>query len=161
MIILRPAVDADIPSLVRLNAAVVDVTSPMDDARCKQLMGHATWCLVAERSGEVLGFVLAMRDGAAYENGNFAWFSARMHHFVYIDRVVIGEGARGQGLGGKLYDAVGAAARATGCVTMTAEMNIDPPNDVSLNFHKTRGFVAIGTRRLDKGFTVSMQVCDL
>lgn len=161
MATLRPATDADIPAMVKLNAAVVDVTSPMDDARCKALMTVASWSLVVERDHEVVGFVLAMRDGAAYENGNFAWFSARMHHFVYIDRVVIGEDGRGQGLGGRLYDAVSTAARAMGCMTMTAEMNLDPPNVASLDFHKARGFVAIGTRRLEKGVTVSMQVCGL
>jgi len=161
MIKMRSANTSDIPSIVKLNAAVVDVTSPMDEARCSELMALCTWCIVADRDGEVTAFVMAMRDGAAYQNGNFAWFSQRLRNFVYIDRVVVGEKARGQGLGRKLYDAVANAARAQDCVIMCAEMNIDPPNDPSLTFHRLRGFGEIGRRRLDKGVTVSMQVSDI
>ena len=161
MTILRAATAADIPTIVALNAAVVDVTSPMDAENCRVLMDLASWSIVAEVDGQIIAFVLAMRDGAPYENGNFQWFSDRLRNFVYIDRVVVGEGGRGQRLGSRIYDAVCDVARKEGCHLMAAEMNIDPPNLASLNFHKARGFGQIGTRRLDKGATVSMQVCGL
>ena len=40
---------------------------------------------------------------------------------------------------------------------MTAEMDIDPPNEHSVYFHKKSGFVEIGQRTLDSGKRVSMQ----
>ena len=161
MPLIRPATDADIPAIAALNAAVVDMTSPMDADRCRHLMSLAAWCLVAEHDGEVVGFVLAMRDGAPYNNGNFAWFSDRLLDFVYIDRVVVGDRGRGLGLGGRLYDGICDLARPAGCRKMAAEMNVAPPNIASLNFHKARGFKELGTRALEKGVTVSMQATDI
>ena len=161
MPLIRSATHADIPAIVTLNAAFVDMTSPMDADRCRHLMSLAAWSLMAENDGEVVGFVFAMRDGARYDNGNFAWFSERLQDFVYIDRVVVGDRGRGQGLGQRLYDAICDAARPAGCRTMAAEMNVAPPNIASLNFHKARGFRELGTRILEKGVTVSMQAADI
>ncbi len=158
MIALRPALPTDIPALVALNAAVVQVTSAMDAARCADLLALRGVHLVAEREGAVLGFVLAMLQGAAYDNANFAWFSARLNHFVYVDRIVLGARARGHGLGTRLYDALADRVREAGCLVMAAEMDLDPPNAPSLAFHAARGFAALGTRRYADGKVVSMQV---
>jgi predicted GNAT superfamily acetyltransferase len=153
---LRAATPGDIDAIVALNAAVVDVTSPMDAERCAALMALADPCIVAEEEGAVIGFALAMQSGAAYENANFAWFSARLRNFVYIDRIVIGAAGRGLGLGTRLYDAV--IAHAPGRLMMAAEMDLNPPNTASLAFHKARGFLEIGQRSYDMGRVVSMQV---
>lgn len=153
---LRPATPNDTHAIVALNAAVVEVTSPMDHARAEALMAIADHCLVAEAEGQVVGFVLAMQTGAAYENANFAWFSARLNNFVYVDRIVIGEAGRGQGLGARLYERV--IQQSQGCLMMAAEMDLDPPNEASLAFHRARGFLQIGTRTYETGKTVSMQI---
>ena len=161
MSLIRPATDADVPAIITLNAAYVDMTSPMDADHCGHLMSLAARCLVAENDGEVVGFALAMRDGASYQNGNIAWFSERLQDFDYIDRVVVGDQGRGLGLGGRLYDAICAAARPAGRRTMAAEMKVDPPNIASLNFLKARGFKELGNRALEKGVMVSMQAAEI
>lgn len=161
MIHLRDATLADTATIVALNEDVVAVTSPMDDARFHHLFQLSDYCIVAEKEGEVIGFVLAMKAGAAYENGNFDWFGQRLDAFVYIDRIVISEAGRGHGIGGKLYAHVAEAAKATGCTVMAAEMDLEPPNVGSLNFHEKAGFTKLGTRALDSGKIVSMQVLDL
>lgn len=158
MVTLRPATRADTARIVALNEAVVAVTSPMDDARCHHLLALADPCVVAEQDGAVIGFVLAMQSGAAYANDNFTWFSARLSSFVYIDRIVISEAGRGLGLGTRLYDHVSEIATAKGRLVMAAEMDLDPPNEGSLRFHKRHGFVALGSRVLVSGKTVSMQI---
>lgn len=159
--IFRPPLPNDIPTLVALNAEVVDVTSPMDTAKCAGLLALADGTLVAEDQGEVIGFVLAMYQGAGYQNDNFQWFTDRLNNFVYVDRIVIGAAGRGQGLGTQLYDALAQQAMARGALVMAAEMDIEPPNETSLAFHAARGFVALGTRTYDTGKTVSMQVKSL
>jgi len=156
--IFRPPLPADIPAFVALNAGVVDVTSPMDAARCAGLLALAEGTLVAEEAGEVVGFVLAMYQGAGYQNDNFQWFTDRLNNFVYVDRIVIGAAGRGKGLGTKLYGALAEQAQAKGALVMAAEMDIEPPNETSLAFHKARGFVPLGTRTYESGKVVSMQV---
>jgi len=160
-IALRPATSADIDAIVVLNAAVVAVTSPMDHARCAELLALASHARVAERAGSVIGFILAMLPDDAYANANFAWFGERLRRFAYIDRVVIAAEARGGGLGSRFYDDLAQQARARDMLLLAAEMDLDPPNHGSLAFHAARGFVPIGTRRYDDGKVVSMQVCAL
>jgi predicted GNAT superfamily acetyltransferase len=157
-ITLRDATAADSAAIVALNDAVVAVTSPMDAARLGELQQIALACTVAERDGVVLGFVLAMRDGAAYDNGNFRWFAERLTRFAYVDRVVIAAHARGLGLGTLLYDHLAAAAAAQGCLTLCAEIDHLPPNPGSLAFHQRYGFVQLGTRALPSGKIVAMQI---
>ncbi len=160
-LIVRPATPDDAAAIVALNAAVVAVTSPMDHAGFRALVEISAFCDVAQQHGEVLGFVLAMQDGAAYANGNYQWFADRLTRFIYIDRIVIGDRARGLGLGTRLYDHAADQALRRGSLVMAAEMDLVPANPGSLHFHKKRGFVELGTRTLDSGKTVSMQIKSL
>ncbi len=158
MITLRRATPDDTAAIVALNAGVVAVTSPMDPVGFDALFAICANCDVVERDGEAIGFLLAMEAGAAYANGNFAWFSERLRRFVYIDRIVIGEAARGLGLGRMLYDHLAQSALTRGNLLMAAEIDLIPANPGSMAFHARYGFVQLGTRLLDSGKTVSMQV---
>ena len=130
----------------------------MDAARFTSLHALSSACIVVERNQEVLGFVLAMRNGAAYDNANFSWFSDRLNRFVYVDRIVLGDQARGLGLGKRLYDQLAEHAQCHGSLIMAAEIDQYPPNAGSMAFHKAYGFIEIGTRTLDSGKIVSMQI---
>ena len=71
---------------------------------------------------------------------------------------MIGEAARGHGLGRRLYDDLAQAAVRQGSLLMAAEMDLVPANPGSIAFHRQYGFVELGTRSLDSGKVVSMQV---
>lgn len=133
----------------------------MDLPWCLRLLDLAEVALVAEREGEVVAFLLGFIDGAAYPNGNYEWFAARLKQFFYVDRIVVSEACRGEGIGRSMYGWVEAWARKAGMLSMAAEINVQPPNLVSLNFHRTHGFVPVGTRTLEGGKQVSMQVRSL
>ena len=158
MISLRDAKPEDIPSIVTLNKEIVAVTSPMDSDRFEELWRLSSHCVVAEKDGAVIGFVLAMQKGAAYENGNYNWFSDRLNNFVYVDRIVVSKEGRGLGVGSRLYHHVAEAAKDDGCLVMSAEMDLVPPNEQSLRFHEKDGFVELGSRELESGKIVSMQI---
>jgi len=107
----------------------------------------------------VSGFLLAMRNGAAYVNDNFSWFSGRYDQFVYIDRIVISDTARGLRLGSLLYEDLFAWARRNGIPFVTCEYNIVPPNEPSRLFHEKFGFREQGTQWVDNhSKQVSLQV---
>ena len=117
--IIRHARAEDADAIAALNEVFVSVTSPMDSERFLELLTLSSFCLVAENSDGLLGFVIAMKNGAPYDNGNYQWFESRVPGMVYVDRIVLASDARGQGIGTKLYGylaelAVGAACVAPG-----------------------------------------------
>lgn len=154
---LRPLLATDAIALSALNdaaAPAVPITAPEALARLVELAGLA---LGLERDGRLVGFVIAMRPGAAYESENYAFFEARGIDHLYVDRIVIDAGERGTGLGAHLYDAVFTEARQQGRREVTCEVNLDPPNPGSLAFHERLGFRSVGTQATKGGaVTVSL-----
>jgi len=158
---IRDMTLADSARVVALNDSVVHVTSVMDTTRFSELFGLSNLKLVAELHGEVAAFAMAMSEGKPYENNNYRWFSERLQSFLYIDRIVVSDACRGHGIGSQFYLRMFDAARQTGVLNVCAEMDLEPPNAASLRFHEKSGFVEIGTRTLESGKIVSMQVCSL
>ncbi len=158
-ITVRNATDADFDAIVALNASEVAHTSPMDRTRLRQLDVLSVYHKVATVDGQVTGFLLAMRDGCAYLNANFAWFSSRYDSFIYIDRIVVGAQHRGLKLGTSLYRDIFACARRMGVRGITCEYNLLPANEPSRRFHDTFGFRQVGTQWLGDGSKlVSLQL---
>lgn len=159
--IIRHATADDAEAIAALNEVFVSVTSPMDAERFLELFALSNFCLVAETADAVLGFVIAMKNGLPYENGNYQWFEARVPDMIYVDRIVLSSDARGQGLGKKLYCYLAELALASNCVVMTAEIDIEPLNEHSVYFHEKLGFSELGQRTLDSRKRVSMQSASL
>ncbi len=156
---IRPALEDDYPAIVALNDGVVEMTSPMDLNRLRELAAAADYLRVVESDGALLGFLLAFRAGADYPNANFDWFSAHYDDFVYVDRVVIAAEAGGQGLGSRLYEDLFSWGRQRGIPRVTCEYNLSPPNPQSAAFHRRHNFSEAGSQTLGDGAkTVSMQV---
>lgn len=159
---IRAATAADHARIVALNAAEVAQTSAMDAARLAELEALACAHWVVETEGEVVAFLLAMDETAAYDNDNFRWFAARLPRFVYIDRIVVDARAAGHGLGRALYAALSDLARSRGIEAVVCEYNLDPPNPASKAFHDRLGFREIGQQHVAGGRKrVSMQLLNL
>ena len=78
--------------------------------------------------GEVSAFLLAMCNGAAYQNDNFEWFAEKYPRFIYVDRIVVSSSARGLRLGSRLYEDLFAYARSRSIpLGDLHEYNIVPP----------------------------------
>ncbi|MGN6520679.1 MAG: GNAT family N-acetyltransferase [Dokdonella sp.] len=159
-ILLRDTRPGDHDAIVALNAAEVRHTSAMDGARLGVLAALAARHRVAVVDGEVAAFLLAMREGAAYRNDNYAWFAARYARFCYVDRIVVGARWQGRRLGSLLYEDLFAWARAHAIPLVACEFNRVPPNEPSRAFHARHGFVEAGRQWLG-GKQVSMQVAAL
>ena len=155
---IRNALPQDAAAILALNEDAVHFLSAMDLSRLEQLQQEAVWHQVVELNGQVVGFVLALREGADYQSANYRWFAGRYAHFLYIDRIVIAEAVRGLGMGAMLYQRVLDYARETRVPYLTCEYDLDPPNPVSEKFHQTFGFEEVGRQQLASGKQVSMQV---
>lgn len=159
--ILRDATVDDRLTLLALNAASVAVLSPMDDARLDTLLAACAFCRVIEDDRGVRAFVLAFREGTAYDSVNYRWFDAHYPRFLYVDRVVVDAACRGAGFGRRLYADVFDRARRDDVPLVTCEFDIEPPNPASERFHARQGFVEVGRQTLPGGKQVSLQAADV
>lgn len=176
---LRPVVAPDLQRLVELNEAAVPAVNsvpreffaswleaPEGDGQLPPLF------LAGERAGVgeavagaeqgIIGFVLALAPGCAYESLNYRWFSARFSRFLYVDRIVVDGEQRGLGLGRRLYDAVAEEARRRALERVCCEVNVKPRNEGSLRFHERYGFREVGRQATEGGSKeVSLQVLEV
>jgi predicted GNAT superfamily acetyltransferase len=114
--------------------------------------------------GRDVGFVLTFASGSAYDSANYRWFTERAASsgwdaFYYLDRVVVDPSVRRAGIGTRVYDEIEERARRLAPV-MCLEVNLDPPNQPSLEFHRRRGYVEVG-QDASTGHLVSLMVKEL
>jgi predicted GNAT superfamily acetyltransferase len=143
--VLRSLVPADHAEVLALNERNVELLAPLDEPRLDQLIGWADTAAAIDVGGAFAGFVLTFASGSAYDGDNFAWFAERHPDFAYLDRVVIHEDFRRRGLGTLVYDELESTC---GKPLFALEVNIDPPNEPSLAFHRARGFTEVGRQVL-------------
>lgn len=144
MPILRRISERDHDLVLDLNQRNVEALAPMDRARLLELDGIADRFDVVDVDGEFGGFVVTFAPGTAYDSENYRWFTERYaDRFYYLDRIVLSDRFRRQGLGTFVYDEVERVAAAY--ERLTLEVNLLPPNDVSLAFHGARGYLEVGT----------------
>ncbi len=149
--IVRAATAADFPAILALNEESVHFLSPLTAERLALLDGQSAAHRVVEAEGGVAAFLLAFREGSAYDSVNYRWFAARHERFLYIDRVVVSRAHQGRGLGASLYADVFDIARRTRAGCVTCEFDVEPPNEVSRRFHARYGFEEVGSQSVGGG----------
>lgn len=135
-------------ALLALNNDHAVELSWIEPERLAHLVAEA---FVARRVGLADALLLTFDQAADYDSVNYLWFRARYPAFVYVDRVVVADSARGGGLARALYDDLFEAARAAGHERIVCEVNSDPPNPASDAFHAALGFVTVGTAAIHGG----------
>jgi predicted GNAT superfamily acetyltransferase len=145
---IRDATRADFLTILELNDKSVAETSPLDERGLAALAAQSDCFKVHSQGGAVTAFLIALRENARYENVNFRWFCERYPRFIYIDRIVVAPDRRGAGIGAALYEDVERHARDSGIDMLACEVNVQPENQPSLEFHRNRGFVEVGTQSL-------------
>jgi predicted GNAT superfamily acetyltransferase len=140
---LRPVTDADMPEVLALNERNVEALAPMDEDRLQLLQKWSDRFDVLEHDGGFAGFVITFAPGSPYDSENYRWFTERHSSgFYYLDRIVLDESVRRQGLGGFVYDELERVAARHGRLCL--EVNLVPRNDASLAFHDRRGYQEVG-----------------
>lgn len=145
---IRDATRADFPTILELNQKSVAETSSLDGEALTALAAQANYFKVHTQGDAVIGFLIGLRESALYENVNFRWFRERFPRFIYIDRIVVDPARRGIGVGIALYLDIERHARESGVEMLACEVNVQPENKPSLEFHRNRGFVETGAQTL-------------
>lgn len=158
MLQIRNATPEDFAQILALNEACVQFLSPLSLERLEKLHAQAAYHRVMATGDGVQAFLLALREGAAYDSVNYRWFSDRLPQFLYIDRVVVATSGQGNGYGKRLYENLIAYAQQTEISPITCEFDIEPMNTASRRLHKSFGFAEVGSQYLGAaGKRVSMQ----
>jgi predicted GNAT superfamily acetyltransferase len=152
---LKPIIVAELETapalegaLLALNNAHAVELSWLEPHQLRHLVGQA---FLARRVGEADALLLAVDQDADYDSPNFLWHRARFDRFVYVDRVVVAEHARGRRLARRLYVDLFERARSSGHEWVVCEVNARPPNPASDAFHAVLGFETIGQAEVYDG----------
>jgi len=131
--------------LMEINNAAVPDIGALDISKAQWLVERVVMPGLALVDGQVAGLVVVLSDSCGYNSDYYRWFTERYENFLYIDRVVVADWARGQGIAKQLYQAIEQAAHEQN-MAIVADVHSDPPNTPSLNLHRTMGFDVIGTQ---------------
>ena len=157
--VIRPLVNSDIAKVTELNNEAYPAVPKATVEEMAAFVDTFDWCMVCEYNSDVVGFLMAVEPGKEYDSENYRFFESRGLPHFYVDRVVLGEAARGKGLGKRLYGELFREARKRGYERITCEVNLKPENPVSLAFHQTMGFVGVGVQDT-KGGAVTVQLLE-
>ncbi|GAB3818105.1 GNAT family N-acetyltransferase [Kribbella italica] len=151
---LRPLSTADESTVLAFNAAEshLDKLGPDRLDWLRLIAAHAA---VVDVDGDIAGFVLTFAPGSAYDGLDFQWFAdTYADRYLYLDRLVIAEPYRRQGIATSVYKAVERAAKPFD--RLVCRVQSDPPDIPSLALHAARGFVEVGKLQRPDGTTSAM-----
>lgn len=137
-----------LPKILANNERFVHWLSPLDMTELETLIAASNYARqIAGGEGVLIGF----RADSPHQSENLSWLRSRFDDFVYIDRVIIGESAHGQGFGRLLYEDYEGYARENGFSRMVCEVNTVPDNPGSHKFHRRLGFKPCGEMDMNEG----------
>jgi len=157
--VIRPLDTSDLDEVTRLNNDAYPAVPRATEEEISDLVRLCDLAVVAEVDGDVVGFLLAVEPGKDYDSENYRFFESQNQPHFYIDRIVLGESARGRGLGTILYRRVFSEAEGRGFSRVTCEVNLKPENPISLAFHEAMGFRGVGVQDT-KGGSVRVQLLE-
>ena len=105
------------------------------------------------KKGICFGFLICLRENTNYQSINYKFFQKRHNKFLYIDRIAIANKYQSSGIGSNLYSKL-LSIKDKFNIPICAEVNIDPPNEVSINFHIKHGFSKITESTIKEGYSV-------
>jgi predicted GNAT superfamily acetyltransferase len=141
--------ETQLQSIYDLNQANTPEVGSLESMQhLKQLIDFSAYNLLVLKKDEIVGFIICMRENSAYGSENYKFFAKRLKKFLYVDRVAIDEQHRRAGLGQAIYEDISSQASNEN-LPVALEVNTQPVNQPSLNFHEKMGFDQVGIRDFD------------
>lgn len=154
---LRPLAPRDHAALQRINAANTPDVAPISASELAPLLRFEGLHLVAvDGQDAVLAYLLSFPSVSAYDDEEMQHFRRLVPSpFHYVAQLAVDAAHRGRGIGRCFHATVARLARRRDVRTICTDVNLDPPNRASLEFHRRLGFVPVGQATLSSGWTVT------
>tara|TARA_R110002096_G_scaffold117236_2_gene254136 strand:+ start:2595 stop:3074 length:480 start_codon:yes stop_codon:yes gene_type:complete len=146
---ILPIQENDFDEILRLNTAAVPHVNDIDREQLQWFCDKAAFPRCIKIDDRIAGFMIGMRPGTTYASPNYQWFCSNYEDFAYVDRVVVSDWARRQGVAELLYREFADSQSDTSI--MTCEVNLRPPNEGSMKFHSRMGFKQVASQETDGG----------
>ena len=147
---IRNVCEADLEAVLRLNESEVPHVGSIDMERVRWFAEYAAYFRVATAEDRIGAYLIGLRPGTSYMSPNYRWFCGRYPDFAYVDRIAVAKWSRRRGIASRLYDDF--ASTVAGSVdVMTCEVNLRPPNESSMRFHRRLGFEQVGALESEDG----------
>ena len=160
-IVIRDVREHELDSVLALNNNAGLAILPLDSTRLHRFYENAEYFRVAERDGNLAGFLVGFGSAAQHDSSNFAWFRERYPHFFYIDRIVVASRRRGGGVGRAFYADVQSYAELR-YPQLACEVFLEHGADAALLFHGSFGFREVGQNNMpDVDVRASMLLKDM
>ncbi|MCC4617406.1 GNAT family N-acetyltransferase [Xanthomonas campestris pv. asclepiadis] len=160
-IVIRDVREHELDSVLALNNNAGLAILPLDSTKLQRFYEQAEYFRVAERDGNLAGFLVGFGSGSAHDSSNFAWFRDRHPEFFYIDRIVVASRRRGGGVGRAFYADVQSYTELR-YPQLACEVFLDHGADAALLFHGSFGFREVGQNTMaDVEVRASMLMKDM
>ena len=101
--------------------------------------------LLSYADNVITGFVVCFYEKSHYSSLNYKYFLENYNDFLYIDRIAISSNFRRSGIGSAFYKKLIKKYGKTKSI-ICCEVNIEPINSISLNFHSRFNFHKVGEK---------------
>jgi hypothetical protein len=160
-IVIRDVREHELDSVLVLNNNAGQAILPLDAGRLQRFHDQAGYFRVAERDGNLAGFLVGFGHESDHDSSNFTWFRERYPQFFYIDRIVVASRRRGGGVGRAFYADVQSYAELR-YPQLACEVFLDHGADPALLFHGSFGFKEVGQNLMPaNGVRASMLMKEL
>ena len=141
---------SDLDEILELNQQALPAVSSVTKEEMEHFLNIVDYFKSLIIDQKVVGFLIALSPGKDYQSLNYKWFENKYKSFMYVDRIVISLSYQGKGLGTNFYNDLCKTIDQT-ITKITCEVNLKPPNEESMLFHKKYGFQQVDTQFTDNG----------
>jgi predicted GNAT superfamily acetyltransferase len=159
MLNIRDFTEQDLAVIHVANEANLPHVNSLNVEQFAELANKTAYFKVATLDGKLAGFLMAMIPKTDYASDNYQWFSRHYDDFIYVDRIITLDHARGHGVGSALYQDIENYCSNHNIGRICCEVNIKPANKVSIEFHEKRDYKQVSTQQTEGGKkSVSLRV---
>ena len=141
---------SDLDEILKLNQQALPAVSSVTKEEMQHFLNIVDYFKSLIIDQKVIGFLIALTPGKDYQSINYKWFENKFKSFIYVDRIVISPNYQGKGLGTNFYNDLSKVTDQT-ITKITCEVNLNPPNEESMLFHKKYGFEQVDTQFTENG----------